>query len=72
MIEIILCVVVAGLYVLGKWQGEAVLEAANAYLISEGEEPMEGAEAVMMTWGWPVATMMAMYNEAKESKNDGE
>lgn len=72
ILEIILCATVAGLYVLGKWQGEAVLEAANAYLIEVGESPMEGMEEVMMTWGWPIATVVAMYNESKDGTNDGE
>jgi hypothetical protein len=66
MIDIILLGVIAGLYVLGKWQGGAVLEAANAYLLEEGQEPMEGAEAVLMTWGWPIATVIAMVMEAKD------
>lgn len=66
MTEIILLGVIAALYVLGKWQGGAVLEAANLYLEQEGQEPMEGFDAAMITWGWPVATTMAMIVEAKE------
>lgn len=66
MIEIILCGIIAGLYVLGKWQGGAVLEAANAYLLEEGQPPLEGLEAALMTWGWPVATAIAMFQEAKD------
>ncbi len=72
MIELVLLGVVAGLYVLGKWQGEAVLEASNAYLESINEEPMEGLDAAMMTWGWPIATIVAMYQMAKEGTSDGE
>ena len=66
MIDYILLGSIALLYVLGKWQGEAVLEAANAYLEQEGQEPMEGVDAAMMTWGWPIATAIAMFMEAKE------
>lgn len=66
MIDYILLGSIALLYVLGKWQGEAVLEAANAYLAHENLEPVEGADAALMTWGWPIATAIAMFMEAKE------
>lgn len=66
MIDYVLLGSIALLYVLGKWQGGAVLEAANAYLVQHGQEPMEGFDAAMITWGWPVATAIAMFEEAKE------
>lgn len=56
---IALIILLALLYVLGRYQGEALAGMLDAYALEQGHQIDERGR-FLLTWGWPVATILAM------------
>lgn len=54
-----LIILVALLYILGRYQGAALADMLNAFIAQEGYE-IDKRGRFMLTWGWPVAAVVAM------------
>lgn len=56
---IALIILLALLYVLGRYQGEALADILDVAAAEQGYQIDERGR-FLLTWGWPVATILAM------------
>lgn len=61
--ELVMLAVIAGLYVLGAYQGSTIANELDLELEATNEE-LDPIGRFILVWGWPVATVMAMMREA--------
>ena len=65
MIEYVLLVAVAGLYVLGAYQGSTIADVIDETAAKEDMEITPGGR-FFLTWCWPLATIRAMWETAND------
>lgn len=65
MSEYVLLVVVAGLYVLGAYQGSTIADVIDENAAAEDMEITPGGR-IFLTWFWPLATLRAMWETAND------
>ena len=65
MIEYVLLVAVAGLYVLGAYQGSTIADVIDETAAKEDMEITPGSR-FFLTWCWPLATIRAMWETAND------
>ena len=70
MIEFAMVAALAALYVLGKSQGETIARVINEVLAGQNVE-LDGRGKFLLTWGWPIATIMS-YFDTEEDDNGRE
>lgn len=68
MIELIVALVIAGLYILGKFQGEVIADTIDENLAPFNEQ-LDSKARMILTWGWPYATVRAMIESAEDEGN---
>lgn len=65
MSEYVLLVAVAGLYVLGAYQGSTIADVIDENAAAEDMEITPGGR-IFLTWFWPLATLRAMWETAND------
>lgn len=67
MNEVLLIAVIAALYALGTVQGGTITASIEEELAGTNEE-LSPKGRFMLTWGWPLATVMYLVEKSKDGE----